>query len=99
MSPISITIDWYILGGIAAIAGLYWQRKQFQLDFQTLREAIRSDTKEQIKETAPEMIFSNTSFEQKLNRTELVDKTFFVENNSANCTFEFSSELYSALTK
>lgn len=38
--------------------------------------------KEQIKETNPEMILSNTSFEQKLNRTELIKKTFFVENDS-----------------
>ena len=38
--------------------------------------------KEQIKETNPEMILSNTSFEQKLNRTELIDKTFFIESNS-----------------
>lgn len=38
--------------------------------------------KEQIKETNPEMIFSNPNFEQKLNRTELINKTFFVENDS-----------------
>ena len=38
--------------------------------------------KEQIKETNPEMILSNTSFEQKLNRTDLIKKTFFVENDS-----------------
>ena len=38
--------------------------------------------KEQIKETNPEMILSNTSFEKKLNRTGLIKKTFFVENES-----------------
>ncbi len=38
--------------------------------------------KEQIKETNPEMILSNTSFKQKLNRTELINKTFFVEKDS-----------------
>ncbi len=38
--------------------------------------------KEQIKETDPEMIFSNPNFEQKLNRTELINRTFFVENDS-----------------
>lgn len=37
---------------------------------------------EQIKETNPEIIFSNTKFEQKLNRTEHVEKTFFLEKNS-----------------
>ncbi len=38
--------------------------------------------KEQIKETNPEMILSNISFEQKLNRTGLIKKTFFVEKDS-----------------
>ncbi|RZD46857.1 MAG: hypothetical protein CXT78_03340 [Thaumarchaeota archaeon] len=38
--------------------------------------------KEQIKETNPEMILSNISFEQKLNRTELIDKTFFIGSSS-----------------
>ena len=36
--------------------------------------------KEQIKETNPEMILSSKNFEQKLNRTHLIDKTFFADN-------------------
>ena len=38
--------------------------------------------KEQIKESNPQMILSNHSFEQKLKRTQLIEKTFFVESDS-----------------
>jgi len=38
--------------------------------------------KEQIQETNPEIILSNTNFKKKINRTDLNKKTFFIEYNS-----------------
>ena len=38
--------------------------------------------KEQIKESNPQIILTNHNFEQKLKRTELIGKAFFVESNS-----------------
>ena len=38
--------------------------------------------KEQIKESNPQIILTNHNFEQKLKRTGLIEKVFFVENNS-----------------
>ena len=38
--------------------------------------------KEQIKESNPQIILTNPNFEQKLKRTGLIEKVFFVENNS-----------------
>ena len=64
--------------------------------------------KEQIKETNPEMILSTRSFEQKLNRTQLTKKIFFVENtifskvNSndfcGNCFHETASIIFTSGT-
>jgi len=64
--------------------------------------------KEQIKETNPEMILSTRSFEQKLNRTQLIKKTFFVENTTfskvndndfcGNCFNETSSIIFTSGT-
>tara|TARA_B100001750_G_scaffold241412_1_gene252779 strand:+ start:1099 stop:2562 length:1464 start_codon:yes stop_codon:yes gene_type:complete len=65
--------------------------------------------KEQIKETNPEMIISNSVFEKKLNRTELIKKAVFVDakskslesNNNdfyGNRTHEVSSIIFTSGT-
>ena len=48
--------------------------------------------KEQIKETNPEMILSNNNFKHKLNRTELIKQTFFINNDSK--FFKLTDDFY-----
>ena len=38
--------------------------------------------KEQINESNPQIILTNHNFEQKLKRTQLIEKAFFIETNS-----------------
>ena len=54
--------------------------------------------KEQIKESNPQIILTNHNFEQKLNRTQLIEKAFFVESDSdvfkSNCDNLFEDKFY-----
>ena len=54
--------------------------------------------KEQIKESNPQIILTNHNFEQKLKRTGLIEKVFFVESDSdvfkSNCDNLFEDKFY-----